>query len=563
MNDLCITKVISLILKTITNHISMILNSKKFGLNKINQSHFVFFFCLIFIITATVYIGAVPTRTYGHDIFFLLDNGWRIFNGQYPHVDFTSAWGPVTFLIVGLGMALSDGSVDAVGYGSAVFGSMIGLWSYYLCGNRVPPIIRVALSIYLVCLVVAPFPLGVEFQGSSHAMIYNRYGYALLDLIIIDILVLDNSLNNRTDITKAGISSGIAIAISFFLKISFFGGAVILAGVSLFYKNFSRAYLFGVISGFTAATIVFLPFIQFDIIDLFGDLKMAAGARANSVYYDEIKIRITENILLFLFVFLLIILFIISPNNIRNSDKQQNIKIICLGLAILFVDAIMLISNHQPFELPLGVFFTLLLLNREIQSRNDLTPIQKTSLTKRYYLPLLVPGIIFFLYFLGKNISGLGYGVLQKYRVSSFDKVEKFIEPRLASLILFDHPLEPSSNGHIYVQYVNDGIDLIRKNSRPHETVLTMDMFNPFSFAMGRPPAKGGIAASAFNYTISDQHHPSDSKFLGSADIFMVPKKPASPSFFYDGFYNIYQSSLKKNFNLIAESDLWFLYHRK
>ena len=43
----------------------------------------------------TAFIGIVPTRIYGHDVFVGLEGGWRVINGQRPHVDFVSAWGPV------------------------------------------------------------------------------------------------------------------------------------------------------------------------------------------------------------------------------------------------------------------------------------------------------------------------------------------------------------------------------------------------------------------------------------------------------------------------------------
>ena len=39
-----------------------------------------------------IFHGAVPTRVFGHDIFFLLENGWRVVNGQRPHIDFASPW---------------------------------------------------------------------------------------------------------------------------------------------------------------------------------------------------------------------------------------------------------------------------------------------------------------------------------------------------------------------------------------------------------------------------------------------------------------------------------------
>jgi hypothetical protein len=37
------------------------------------------------------------------------------------------------------------------------------------------------------------------------------------------------------------------------------------------------------------------------------------------------------------------------------------------------------------------------------------------------------------------------------------------------------------------------------------EKALTMDMVNPFPYALGRRPAVGGIAAAAYRYTLSDR----------------------------------------------------------
>lgn len=526
----------------------------------INWYHLGFFCCLALIIGATFFVGVVPTRIFGHDVFFLLDNGWRIVNGQSTHVDFTSAWGPVTFLIVGLGLVLSGGTADGVGYGSAVYGLIIGVWSYYLCENRMTPVLRILLCLYLVCLVVAPFPLGVSFNMSSHAMVYNRYGYALLALIMIDIFSFKDSHQDTEKMLKIGLSTGLVIAIAFFLKVSYFGGAIILLGFSIFSKYFSKPYLLGLISGFFIATIVLLSFIQFDIVALFNDLKMAAGARINTVSYDLILLKVTYNSP----VFLLIILMGIQVNNIEpHTSEWSNYRILCFGLVVLFVDTLIINSNQQFFNLPLSVVFSLLLVNSIILSCQGDNSLKKTGFFNRYCLRLAAPGCIFFLFFWGLDIAGLGYGVLQKLQASRFHLTGKFIEPRLASLLLFDNKSDPRSNGHLYIDYVNDGIHLIQNNSKFNETILTMDMFNPFSYSMGRPPAKGGIAAAAFNYTISKQHHPSDSKFFGSADLIMVPKQPASPSIYYDGFYDIYESSIKKKFKLIAESNLWFLYRRK
>jgi hypothetical protein len=52
---------------------------------------------------ATAFIGAVPTTIDGHDIFVPLEVGWRVMNGQRPHVDFTSAYGPLLFMLSAMG----------------------------------------------------------------------------------------------------------------------------------------------------------------------------------------------------------------------------------------------------------------------------------------------------------------------------------------------------------------------------------------------------------------------------------------------------------------------------
>ena len=167
-----------------------------------------------------VFIGAVPTRVFGHDIFFLLDNGWRVINGQRPHIDYASPWGPVSFLIVGLGLTVSRYTADGIGYGNALFGLLIGLWSYRLGRDRLEPTPHILMSLYLVGLVLAPYPLGRLFIYSSHAMVYNRYGYALLGLVMLESFHTVEGRRREKEEWIGGVSSGAAAALALFLKIS-------------------------------------------------------------------------------------------------------------------------------------------------------------------------------------------------------------------------------------------------------------------------------------------------------------------------------------------------------
>src|ERR1035438_6771633 len=55
----------------------------------------------------TVFTGLAPVVMFGHDIFFFLDNSYRVLQGQIPHRDFQSAWGPLMYLIDAVGLKLS------------------------------------------------------------------------------------------------------------------------------------------------------------------------------------------------------------------------------------------------------------------------------------------------------------------------------------------------------------------------------------------------------------------------------------------------------------------------
>src|SRR6185369_16653059 len=92
----------------------------------------VFALSLLAICGLAIRVGIAPLRLFEHDTFFLLDNGYRVAQGQIPHRDFSSAWGPTTFLIEAAGLRLARMRPAGVGYASAWFGAVIGIWSFWI-----------------------------------------------------------------------------------------------------------------------------------------------------------------------------------------------------------------------------------------------------------------------------------------------------------------------------------------------------------------------------------------------------------------------------------------------
>jgi hypothetical protein len=519
-----------------------------------------FLSCLVLICGTAVFVGAVPTRIFGHDIFFLLDNGWRVVNGQRPHIDFTSPWGPVSFLVVGIGLISSHNSINAVGYGNAIFAFIIALWSYRLSRDRMGFIPRFLICLYLALLAVSPYSLGWGVFNSGHAMFYNRYGYALLGLIMVEAFQRVGTDHQRREEWIGGISSGAVTAIALFLKANYFVAAILLIATSVLFVRQSRWRFVGMILGFSLAALALLSYLNFDIAAIQRDLEMAAGARAKSFHFKELTRKLWMNAAYFIFI---VLLCIQGTRAIKNSGlTSHNIKLPLLGALVFSVDMLLLCSNQQYSELPFTFIFSLFIVNNAFADNRNITDVSVKGIPPHVSLTMIAGGV-FFLFSLSMQFSGLAYGAFQKVWPSNVTSVAKFTGPRLATLLLYDNEGDPKSNGSHYVDYVNSGTRLLQENTKPYETVLTMDMFNPFPYALGRKPAIGGISAAAYNYTLSDTHRPSDNTYFGNADIVMVPKQPVSPSRFYDGYFRIYEPALHDRFRLAAESQMWYLYRRK
>ncbi len=69
---------------------------------------------------------------------------------------------------------------------SALVGAIVGGWAYALSRRRMAATPAILSAVLLELIAVAPFPIGWPPNTLSHAMIYNRYGYALLGLVVLE-----------------------------------------------------------------------------------------------------------------------------------------------------------------------------------------------------------------------------------------------------------------------------------------------------------------------------------------------------------------------------------------
>ena len=520
----------------------------------------VFFAGLVLICGATWLIGAVPTKIYGHDVFMWLAGGWRALNGQRAHVDFTSPFGPLMFMITGLGLEISHHSVDGVGYGSAIVALIVGTWSFFLAKNRLASSPRLILSLFLAALAAAPYPLGLSPFMSSHAMLYNRYAYALLGLILLECFKAARSPKSSPAYEWiGGTSTGAALSLALFLKVTYFLVALVLiGGISLLLWRFSRQRILGIFLGVSLVSTCMLAYLRFDVAAMIGDLRMAAAPRAGALRSPVGIVLNHASVLLgvALFCFAAALLF-------GNRVPQwRGLKLLLLGAFIFVVDVALLLSNAQLGDFPVCAIFAILLVNEVTEDQQSL-PAPQAHSYRPSYAAVLCLGALLFLPQFTSDLAGLAYGVREKERPSNPQALLRFTSPNLRPLLLYDAPGNPPAEGRLFTAYVNDGVALLERETAPNETILTIDASNPFPYAMERRPPRGGHPAPMYHFNMDDQHRPSDDWYFGDADIVMVPKRASQGDQYYIDFYKAYEPGLKQRYALAAESDRWWMYRRK
>jgi hypothetical protein len=500
--------------------------------------------------------GIVPMRSYVEDVIFFADNAWRVLWGQRPHVDYSAGLGPVTYLLSGLGIKLAGGNLNGLGYGNAVAGVAIGIWGYALLVRRVSGWLAVAGAAMLCLLAVAPVQLGESFRLSTIAMSYNRQGYALLGLLMVESFPLRQAEQARG--VGGALSTGAVCAILLFLKANYFLVGLVLAATSLVWSGrLERRRVFALAAGFTVVAMAFLAYLRFDVGAIFADLRMAADARSGAVSLASLRQTLAENFPGFLMLAGLAALVQMPPADGGWLGRLLRLRALALAVMVYSGGVLLLATNCQLERLPLHELLALLFLDSILQS-------PWLDARRAAGLAAMAIGLI-----LGTQGSD-GLALLNGLRLKLHPPRE-FAYPvtggGFAGAIFIDDYLDTRgthlAHGNFLATYLNDGRDLLLRELQPGEKVTTMDTYNAFPFALGIEPPRGGMASATYQYLYSDRYHPTADAFFGNSDVVMFPKEHALTDAKWEGMKKYYIPEMERRFAQVAESAQWRMYRRR
>ena len=532
---------------------------------RLGRSDATFIAALVLVCGLSAFIGvAEPLGSFAHDTFFFLDNAYRVVQGQIPHRDFSSAWGPVMFLIDGAGLWLSGMRPTGFGYANALFGALISIWAFLIVRPRWAPVTTCAVGIYTLLLVTAPFPIGIAPIDFGYAMSYNRYGYALFGIIMLECAADGSSAQPESRRRIAGaVSTGIALGLLIFLKVSFalvaapFIGALILCGGAGRLRR-----IVGLTVGFAVLTLLMLCYLRFDIADMLQDLATAAAARrmSLSMVRQIAALDIMQGCLILIFAAGLIY------DARAAGGRAARLHGALFALMSLGAGYLLLISNQQNDTFPLNGYAAVALVAAygPLMTGRLLT---WPAVSRTFPRSLLLAACI--LPFGIDNATSLaGAAMTREWPINT--SVIALDLPAYDTSLSFremegEHQSETIGAG--YVAAVNDGVALLRRHSGDLDGVLTLDEFNPFNYLLHRPSPRGGFAAAAYNYIFSDAAHPTAERFFGDTPYVMVRKYKQKGSDMMEGedvsaLMRIYGPALRSNFTVVEETEHWVLWRR-
>jgi hypothetical protein len=499
--------------------------------------------CLILAACGTaLWLGLPHAAIYGHDTFIQIDGGWRVLHGQRPHVDFYSAFGPVPYLISAAGLASAGSNVEGLVNATAAVGLLLGMWAWMLVRNRLKAWAALLFLLLVLSLWLAPFPLGEPFYMTGYAMQYNRLGYVLACLILVDLYAPSQRAGLRFDI--GGFSTGVAVALLLFTKVSCFFAACALIASAYFLAGKTRRHFFSVAAGFALAAVPMLAYLHWDLPAMAHDLLIAAAARKTRFLegYDPFRsfFRNLESIAALLGMAFL------ATRSARGRKVPRVFGFVCVVLA---VDFAMAMANTQRYGFPVALAAIVILASR----------VREPGLRPAAALVAMVAVL--------PALSGAanGWGMVLRTNVlaKSLVHAPQFDAPHLAGLIFEDHNepgIDPAShNGALYVSQVNEGLALLRAASRSEERIACLWFANPFSYALLRPSPTGGSPFWAYGVNLTEASAPDPRRILGNADLVMQPRNVAD-SAETSTLLAIAGSELKARYRIAAQSEHWVLW---
>lgn len=527
---------------------------------KSNKVYYFFALSVILIMCYYAYeTGPVVHTGYVYDTILILDGAVRTHQGQVQGIDFHSLQGPLFFQIISAFMHTAKGltaSIVSANIFMTIFLSAISFLVFIPRTSCIVPI-GIAFSASLFCL--GSYALGAE-PRIGYAMLYNRYCYAMLFIIVAE-TVFPSNKKYYNEILGA-VVVGVLLTLLFFIKYTYFFVGLAFLAHKVITRKASYSYIMSFILSFFIFNVLIMMLFRFNfyqiILDYLVPYRVGALTKRGTHYgFQKIKPHIQS-------IVMAIGMFFVYLKVVKKCCIKQKIADFSL-VGLLFVSAIFLtFTNFGKTDMPLLVILSIVLL--------ELTIVQckKMECPSIALLCMAVCFVSLSSTFVIHNIWSLGAARGGKERfLSGVEFARKLNRNDLLSFMMLDSvPLDDLlmvSNVGIpnapSIALMNDGLQLVKTYTNKEDSIGAFAAANFLNIGLDRASPRKSILFWDLGMTFDKKVFPNPTDEFGALRYIMVPKNTDYHS--SGTMLEVYGDYLKKNFVYFAESKYWTLFKRQ
>lgn len=463
------------------------------------------------------------------DVFTLMDGGYRINQGQAPGSDFANPIGPLTYVMIALGMRMQESfSLAGLVYGNMIFLAIVSTLAWTVARRRLPASFTCGFTVFIAFLVTAVRPLGFDSSVLTYAMLYNRYSWALYSILLILIFLQPLKSTTRLAILAEGALGGVLLGLLFYSKLTYFAFAVFAVVLAVMLYPFHRrlSTLGSALVGFLAVAIVMWLLSGVSTVRYIQDFMDAARSAGAG---ERLRMLLDSSRAVFPVAVLAIALVIgILLYTRAAGGSASGYWRIAAAATFVGISSVLIAAGNAPehAELPALLIIPLLLLVR-------FTPILSLRLNGSTLRSALGSALMVGLTALVattagpivvKDVHALRISATYRDTVRHPPQSQSIDSAALHDLVIPASSRWPTAyrSADEVPQMINSGLDLLRRNVQPSDSVFTMALTDPFSMSLGLPSPRSPLWWD-LNFNFDEQNHPdADHLFAGVAWV-MIP----------------------------------------
>jgi hypothetical protein len=435
------------------------------------------------------------------------------------------------------------------------------LWAAVVFFSRLASFYAFVLTVFVASLVAAQRPLGYDPYVTTYAMIYNRYGWALISILFVQLFV---SAKYETERWKEfdAISAGLLLGIMFFVKISFLivGFGAVLLSAFLNPPTFNRVVL--LIISFLLVCLLIWSGLGVNLSDYMYDLETAWKVQSPHMRWIALKTSMKANLIHLVLCVAIWGLLALEPS--RKALLKSYRATVVFGFTIASAFLLTVGDTGEGADVPFLLIASIILLS--LCGWTELPSISAILRNRRLLLSNVIILAAFFGDIFFKDLESLVNAVWwHHYRTEGAPASQRFDAIPLQDFVVPDFSAWRTAywRASQVPERINDGLALLREHTSDRDRIFALAYTDPFSFALGRlPPRKVPLFWVPY-FSFSQKVYPQPDALFSDVTVVIVPilksKDEGCCAEIQDALLSLYGDYLEAHFLEKAHSEYWRL----